>query len=445
MSLKLKSQLVKLGLGLFHLLRYLWRSGRFCFIYLLVRPLGWLGQGFLGQILVPVYRIYHRVKQRQQSVLIRYRHTWLSLLTARSLIHVAVIVLAFTVASNSVLANDNAVEDFGSRTLLKYLIQGGEAGGEEFVEYALPAASESLYAKTHAGTVNRGQTFLAESDERTLLALARQERSGVALARANIPTTDFAGAPRQKVVEYAVEGGDTVSLIASRFNVSADSVIWANGLDERAMIKPGQTIKVPPVSGVIHTVAKGETVESIAKKYQADSASILDFNRLADAAAIEAGSQLVVPGGKIEKPKPVVAPTSGSRLAAYSGPKPASVRASGTGLLWPTTSRRINQGYSLRHPGIDIDGSRSPLYAAESGRVVRTNWGGGYGNDVIIDHGNGLQTLYAHLSKAYVAVGQAVGQGEVIGISGCTGRCTGDHLHFEVWINGRRTNPFNYL
>ena len=205
------------------------------------------------------------------------------------------------------------------------------------------------------------------------------------------------------------------------------------------------SLKVPPVSGVIHTVAKGETVESIAIKYHTDATSILDFNRLADAKAIEVGNQLVVPGGKIDKPKPVITPTTGSRLAGYTGPKPASVRATGAGLLWPTTSRRINQGYSLRHPGIDIDGNRSPLYAAESGRVVRTNWGRGYGNDVIIDHGNGLQTLYAHLSKTYVTAGQSVGKGEVIGISGCTGRCTGDHLHFEVWVNGRRTNPFNYL
>ena len=403
--------MVKLGLGLFHLLRYLWRSGRFCFIYLFVLPLGWIGQGFLGQILVPIYRIYHRAKQRFQAVMIRYRHAWLSFLTARSLIHVAIVVIAFTVAANSVMANEKGVEDFGSRTLLKYLVQGGGDSDEEFIEYALPPASESLYAQTHAGTVDRNLIVQSQADERALLAVARQEQSGVVLARANIPTTDFAGAPRQKVVEYAVEGGDTVGLIASRFNVSADSIIWANGMDERAMIKPGQSLKVPPVSGVIHTVAKGETVESIAIKYHTDATSILDFNRLADAKAIEVGNQLVVPGGKIDKPKPVITPTTGSRLAGYTGPKPASVRATGAGLLWPTTSRRINQGYSLRHPGIDIDGNRSPLYAAESGRVVRTNWGRGYGNDVIIDHGNGLQTLYAHLSKTYVTAGQSVGKG----------------------------------
>ncbi|MFH0853786.1 MAG: M23 family metallopeptidase [bacterium] len=431
-----------MGLGLFHVTRYAWKSFAIVIIYGFGKPLKWFGQSVLKTLLVPFYRLYHRVKQNLEGVFAGAKNTWLYPLTTRYLIHVAIVGLALIVTSNSVFASEIKDEEFGSNTLLSTFYNEGYQE-QNLSEYAISAPAQSLSSVTKEGALDKyhrpGSTAEAE---RQLLAVARNELSGEALARANIPTTALAGTPRDKIVDYTVLGGDTLSTIASQFAISTDTLRWANNFDERALIKPEQVIKIPPVSGVLYTVKSGDTIEKIAEKYKAEVDKILEFNQLADARAIEVGNEIMVPGGEIEKPKP--APVTTSYLA-YSAPRPASAAVSGGNLQWPTTGRKINQGVRYGHIAIDIDTNRSPVYASESGTVVRTNWGSGYGNNIIINHGGGVETLYAHLSKSYVSVGTSVSRGETIGISGCTGWCTGDHLHFEVWVNGRKVNPFNYL
>ncbi len=448
LSIKLKTQAVKLGLGLFHLFRYTWRAAAFIAVFGFGRPLAWFGRSFLVRALVPLYRRYHRLKQRFEALFAASRNSWIYPFTTRYLIHVVVILITFAVAANSVFARETKVEEFGSKTLLSTFFQEGGAEADS-VEYALPAPQVELSSLTREGTVDRYHRNSATTDteQRNYLAIVRQETNGEVVAKSGSPITDAAGTPRNSVVEHVVQGGETLSVIAAQFGISTDTLRWANGLDDRALIKPGQTLKIPPTSGVLYTVSKGDTLISIAQKYHADATGILDYNRLADASALEVGAQIIVPGGKIDPPKvtPITTSRSSGSGATDSTPRPPNANPVGGGLFWPTPGHRINQGYSYRHGGIDIDTNRSPLYAAAGGRVIRTNWGRGYGNNVIIDHGNGLQTLYAHLSKSYVGVGQSVAKGETIGISGCTGWCTGDHLHFEVWVNGRRTNPFNYF
>ncbi|HHW40844.1 MAG TPA: M23 family metallopeptidase [Syntrophomonadaceae bacterium] len=156
-------------------------------------------------------------------------------------------------------------------------------------------------------------------------------------------------------------------------------------------------------------------------------------------------SQQVLASRVLKEPVPkiVAQGTAGGRLYAFS-------RGSGSGVLsWPVGGG-ITSGYGYRggefHSGIDIAaGAGVAVHAAAGGRVVEAGWGGGYGRTVVIDHGNGLATRYAHLSRVDVSTGETVSKGEVIGAVGSSGRATGPHLHFEVMSNGGSVNPLNYL
>jgi murein DD-endopeptidase MepM/ murein hydrolase activator NlpD len=132
--------------------------------------------------------------------------------------------------------------------------------------------------------------------------------------------------------------------------------------------------------------------------------------------------------------------------ARSTGP---SATPSSAGLIWPV-SGPVTSPFGWRwgrmHQGIDIGaGTGTPIDAAAAGTVIYCGWEGGYGNLVVIDHGGNLATAYGHQSAIAVTCGQQVGQGQVIGYVGCTGHCTGPHLHFEVRINGEPVDPLGYL
>lgn len=256
------------------------------------------------------------------------------------------------------------------------------------------------------------------------------------------------------VQKYVVEGGDTVSSIAEQFGVSTQTVLWSNNLTSSSTIKPGQTITILPVSGVSHTVVSGDTVASIASKYSAKQEDIISFNNLLSSDDLPIGMQVVVPGGK--QPAPVVVPTpsrsGGSYIPSNNGYVPPSANPSGAKLQWPTTAKSITCYYSYcyggrLHTGIDIDGhTGDPIWAAESGYIKSIQYGTtGYGINILVQHDNGIVTRYAHLSKVYVSQGQRVSRGQTIAAEGNTGFSSGDHLHFEVIVNGRTQNPLNYV
>ena len=262
-----------------------------------------------------------------------------------------------------------------------------------------------------------------------------------ALPEALAPPTD--GLPqRDQVITYTVQVGDTVWDIATKFDISADTVLWANGRleDNPDLLAIGQELLILPVSGVYHIVASGETLEDIAKQYKVEVSAITEYplNNLTEPYELSAGQQLIVPDGR----KPYVP----RRVYAYSGPVPEDA-ASGTGSFgWPAGGV-ITQKYWNRHKAIDIGAPKgSPVLAADSGYVIGVGRSDqGYGLHVVIDHQNGFQTLYAHLSVYYVEVGQSVKKGELIGRVGATGRATGPHLHFEIVHRGVRRNPLGYL
>lgn len=255
--------------------------------------------------------------------------------------------------------------------------------------------------------------------------------------------TQVSSKVRDSIIKYSVQSGDTVASIANKFGVSEDTIRWQNSISGDK-IKIGQSLDILPVTGIAHTVGKGDTVYSIAKKYDAEPQAIVDFpfNSFANDETFELaiGQTVIVPDG--------VMPTSGGVAIPRSRqltPDAGTVVASGQ-FVWPTQGI-ITQRFSWYHPGIDIANPAEPLdVAADSGRVIYAGWDAtGYGNMVLIDHGNGFKTRYAHLSQFMVVSGQTVARGQTIGRMGSTGHSTGPHTHFEIILNGVHVNPLNYL
>ena len=252
--------------------------------------------------------------------------------------------------------------------------------------------------------------------------------------------------PRADIIEYEVQPGDTISGIASKFGISIDTLRWANDLASINSIKPGQVLEILPTTGIAHKVKRGETIYSIAKYYATEAQGVVDFpfNSFSDdeTFALAVGQILIIPDG-IE---PKVEPWSAGAYIARKTPDAGTISAIGQ-FIWPADGK-ISQLYRWYHKGLDISNKNAPaILAADAGKVTLAGWpdGIGYGNRVIIDHGNGFQTLYAHLARIYVVAGQTVKRGDQVGQMGSTGRSTGIHLHFEVIKNGVALDPLGYL
>lgn len=261
--------------------------------------------------------------------------------------------------------------------------------------------------------------------------------------------TNISQKPRSETIEYEVKSGDTLSIIAEHFDISTDTIKWANKLDNTNTIKPGQKIKILPVSGTSHEVKSGDTLESVAKKYTAEAQGILDFpfNDIPDDFKLKIGQVLVVPDG-VEPQAPVIPKSRQTPQYLAQGSSSPTFQAPGGGnFIWPTRGL-ITQYFSWYHPAIDIADRSGPAIAAvDGGTVLTAGWpdNSGYGNRVIIDHGNGYTTLYGHFSNVYVSNGQKVSRGQIIGSMGTTGRSTGIHLHLEVRYKGIALNPLAIL
>lgn len=263
------------------------------------------------------------------------------------------------------------------------------------------------------------------------------------------PHTDISQKPRSEIVEYEVESGDTISSIAKKFGISADTIKWANDLTNMNQLKPGQALKVLPVSGVSHVVKSGDTLSSVAKKYSAEDQAILDFpfNDIPDDFSLKVGQLLIVPDGSPPQAAVPARPRSQPQYLAQGPGSPAFSAPGGASFIWPT-SGGITQYYAWYHPGIDIANRSGPgIAASDGGTVVVAGWpdNQGYGNRIVIDHGNGYRSLYAHLSNIYVSPGETISRGQLIGQMGSTGRSTGIHLHLEIHYNSIPLNPLAIL
>jgi murein DD-endopeptidase MepM/ murein hydrolase activator NlpD len=280
-----------------------------------------------------------------------------------------------------------------------------------------------------------------------------------AIARLSDVHTVIPERQRATMMTYEVEAGDSVFTIAKQFDIKPETVLWANEdiLDDNPnMLSIGQQLKIPAEDGVVYKWRSSDTIEGVARKFKADPNAILTWpdNHL-DLAnpKIASGTLVMVPGGEREL-KTWVVPTiwranAGATRNIATGCDTSGGTAFGSGTFaWPTVNRSVSgNDYWSGHLGIDIAAATgAPVYASDSGVVVyAAGISGGYGLMVMIDHGNGFHTLYAHLSQTVARCGQNVGQGQTIAYSGSSGNSTGPHLHFEIRYGGAFVNPWDYL
>lgn len=435
--------------------------------------------------------------------------------TSKYTLHILLIVVAIPLTLIHFQSASAAV-DVGQRSILYALVTNGEASVTQEganmndlaptdyltdtlqeapgIDYDLPTDDEFAFVSDQG---IEGVIAYQPLPDSTSAERPTPPRETVAI---EIPPEETPSqTPAERGVQtYTVRSGDTLAVIARRNGISQETLLWANNLSARSTLRVGMTLKVLPVSGVVHTVKRGETLAAIATRYGIKTSEIAAANTLGKTLTV--GAEVVIPGGR-----PIVASTVAVKPPATTqtpatppsttAPKPATAKTpkvvgrvtvkpdvpiakirnkaydiyqelsnskedtravpeakdeseakKKTKLLWPTRLAVINQYYGWNHTGLDIDGDYTdPIYASEDGTVITAGWNsGGYGLQIVVDHPGGLRTRYAHASKLFVQAGDEVKRGEVIGYVGTTGRSTGTHLHYEVYLNGVRKNPLAY-
>lgn len=335
----------------------------------------------------------------------------------------------------------------------KLLAQDAEAEIEEviseaFVKHDVVTYRSGVLEKQFVGS-GVSEASRPTSDLSTTIA------GGTALAKPYIMPGVVLTDSRQGVTDYTVQPGDVLGFIAEAFDVSVATIMWENNMTARTIIRPGDTLRIPPVTGVMHTVKKGDTLGKLAATYEGDQQKIIAFNKLSeDGSNLVIGQKIMIPEGVKPEQRAIAAkPSRTTAAVANRAAAPAASKASPSvsGYVWPSGARTITQYYGVSHHALDIAGPwQTPTYAAKSGVIEKSQcgWNSGYGCYIIINHGDGYKTLYGHHSQLLVSVGDYVETGQTIALMGNSGKVrgvTGIHLHFEIIRNGVRVNPLGHV
>ena len=272
--------------------------------------------------------------------------------------------------------------------------------------------------------------------------------------------TEIDSSQNHEVITYNVEKGDSIFKISKQFNIKPETVLWANLenlSDNPELLSIGMRLNIPPVDGIYYKWKASDIVEEVAARYQVEPSAILlwpeNYVDISDPKILP-DTFVLIPGGKREMISwvmPTIPRGNSGVSSSLAGPGGCVTTdgAYGTGtFIWPAVNNYLSgNDYWSGHLALDIASNLgSPIYASDSGLVVYAGWNNtGYGYMVMIDHGNGYQTLYAHLSQISVTCGSSVYQGLPIGSSGSTGNSTGPHLHFETRYLGGLLNPWSLM
>jgi len=287
-----------------------------------------------------------------------------------------------------------------------------------------------------AGDLDNLGDPLFSHDEYTM----QLDSSGDYLFKTGQTETIISRSTRKETIKYTVREGENLNSLANDFGLTVLTIKYANNLSSNTL-KVGQELRIPPIDGLYVQVKKNDTLGGIANKYKVNLDDIQKYNELTTGDPIHVGQELLIPGAVV--PKAVTSP-SGGNLPSYN-PTP---QTSGK-FVWPLESPThfISQMPRTGHVALDLNRlNGTGIYASAGGVAqVKSGYNGGYGNLIIINHGDGWSTCYGHLSQFKIKNGDYVKQGQLIGIMGTTGRSTGVHLHFEVRYQNKPQNPLNYL
>ncbi|PLX21500.1 hypothetical protein C0584_02425 [Candidatus Parcubacteria bacterium] len=408
---------------------------------------------FFHKALVKIYSFYLSITNKIGWE--KIRGNFLNFIFGQKLVHVVVVFLTvLLVFTNLTKGTSAGVLNEGSpKPMIAYVVgsEFGEIENELYFEEALGTDELDIALKQNyldERTVLKNNLGvdpnIQEEQEVVLLQTEPEEETEIkkVAVQQNIPK-------RTETIEYIVESGDTVSTIARKFDISVNTILWENNLSSYSLIRPGDELSILPESGISYTIKSGDTLSGISRANDAELKDILDANNLSLSSSLKVGQKLVIPGGS----KIVQTATIASTQKVYSGIEaiknivtPSAPKTAANKMAWPTVGNRITQYYSWRHKGLDIaNKTGTPLFAADSGTIEFVGWSNGYGYNILINHGGGKKTRYAHMSKFYVEKNDEVGKGEAIGEMGSTGWSTGPHIHFEVIIDGVKYNPLNYI
>ncbi len=298
---------------------------------------------------------------------------------------------------------------------------------DETADTVLPTADSKEEAAAE-GEEQEEQAEAVEEPVRSQTVLVEQVPPAVAP-----PQVEEKREKRPLIFTHSVHAGETLWDIAQAYGITVDTILSANDLRDPNRIRVGQNLRIPSVKGVLHRVSTGESLWEIADRYKISIDEIAEANSIKDPGRIKPNDEIVIPGATRLMPRDVLL-VNGQLQRAFD---------------WPVKGR-ISSPFGPRwgrmHNGLDIAvGTGTSVRAAADGRVTFAGWNGGYGYLVILDHGNGIETRYAHNSRLNVKVGQRVDRGQVICFSGNTGVSTGPHLHFEIRYRNKPVNPQTYL
>lgn len=454
-----------------------------------------VGRGFFRFVFFPIYSLVVLLNIRLERVVISARGLFFFLFTNRYIFHAVLLIVSLATIGSQLMTQPASASNAGQSSLLYTLVTQGQDESIEETLYVETAPGHTRYLGADTLQALPDIDFDYEPDTLadltipgTVALMPHTDAPDAAEPTDTEPDAPaVAVAPRQGTEIYTVQSGDAVATIARRFGVNVGTIIWANNLNRKAAINPGEKLRIPATSGVLHIVKRGETLGQIAKKYNVELSAITQANPGTNTLTL--GQEILIPGAtpisNVATNAPFTKPTTAAkppvRVTTAQGEVRADIPISRirnkavdvyqelrnsetdtrnkpedktdsavkkvTKLLWPTDLRVINQYYGWAHTGCDIDGDyANAIYASESGVVETAGWNnGGYGLQIVVNHENGFKTRYAHASKLFVKSGDSVKRGQVIAMVGTTGRSTGTHLHYEVYVNGKRKNPLTYI